>query len=57
METAPAKNTRFVAAKELSAASFQQQLYPRGCTGLRDPASTRDTKGAYRRHGIISSAA
>jgi hypothetical protein len=27
------ENFRFVAAKKLSAASFQQQLYPRGCVG------------------------
>jgi hypothetical protein len=45
--------SRFVAAKELSAASFQQYLYHRGCVGQRYPVNTRGIKAARGRRGII----
>jgi hypothetical protein len=35
---------RFVAAKELLAASFQHYLYHRGCVEQRNPVNTRGIK-------------
>jgi hypothetical protein len=46
-------NARFVAASELSAASFRHPLCCCGCVKQPDPVNTRDIKAAYGRRGKV----